>query len=227
MMKKFSSLACPFGITVLSFLLWFAGASTGSARDVSCRFLFPLSEPPSLFAPTGGDNQVRIEAFEGQISEAVNCAVDDDLLIFTDSIGGKPQAQARVPVTAVKLILVFIPLSKPGSLPYSVMVIEDSATGFPDGGGFIANFQPQEIRFILGEHKLMLRSGATHAVTKPMKVDSFNMAPILFEFRKEEKWRTASESMMRFVPGLRYLMLCYLDPQSGRPIVSTFQDRAL
>jgi hypothetical protein len=50
------------------------------------------------------------------------------------------------------------------------------------------------------------------------------MAPVVFEFLQEDKWRTASESMLRFLPGMRYLIFAYLDPESGRPRIATYQD---
>ena len=47
-----------------------------------------------------------------------------------------------------------------------------------------------------------------------------------FEFLQDDKWRTASESTVRFLPGMRYLIFAYMDPTSGRPRISTYQDIA-
>ena len=55
---------------------------------------------------------------------------------------------------------------------------------------------------------------------------AFNIATGVFEFLQEDQWRTASESSLRFVSGMRYLIFAYTDPESGRPRVKTFQDLA-
>jgi hypothetical protein len=105
-----------------------------------------------------------------------------------------------------------------------VFVVEDSPRGFPDGGVFVANFHQQDIRFLIGEHKILLRPSDAHGFARPAQRDEFNMAPVIFQFFHEGTWRTASESALRFVPGLRYLIFAYVDPASGRPRIATIQD---
>jgi len=56
--------------------------------------------------------------------------------------------------------------------------------------------------------------------------DPFNMAPVIFEFLQGDQWRTANESTLRFLPGIRYLIIAYVDHDSGRPRVSPLQDLA-
>jgi hypothetical protein len=50
------------------------------------------------------------------------------------------------------------------------------------------------------------------------------MAQVVFQFQQGDTWRTASESLLRFLPGMRYLILAYVDPASGRPRIATYQD---
>jgi hypothetical protein len=103
-------------------------------------------------------------------------------------------------------------------------VVEDSAKNFPDGGAFVANFHSQDIRFVIGETKLILHPGATYGVPIPTKRDSFNMAPVAFQFQQDGAWVGASETMLRFLPKTNYLMFTFMDKSSGRPRVVTFQD---
>ena len=58
----------------------------------------------------------------------------------------------------------------------------------------------------------------------PTKRDAFNMAPVVFQFQQGENWRNASESMLRFLPGMHYLMFAFVEAASGRPRIVTFQD---
>ena len=144
---------------------------------------------------------------------------------LSPSADRKPAATAKIPNTGKAFILIFVPAPKaPDALPWRVFVIEDSPANFPDAGAFVANFHNQEIRFILGEKKLMLKSGGAHGFASPTKLDSFNMAPVSFEFQQNGTWRVAKESMLRFLPGMRYLFFAYVDPTSGRPRISTFRD---
>jgi hypothetical protein len=69
----------------------------------------------------------------------------------------------------------------------------------------------------MGEHKLILKPAGSHGVAMPNQRDEFNMAAVTFEFQQDKAWRSVSESLLRFVPGLRYLVIAYVDPASGRP----------
>jgi hypothetical protein len=208
-------------------ILLFVGLTLQAAfaRGVNCRFLCFRGTPPTLLVPTGPDTTVSILLPAEEISTPTVCSVgDDNRLVFRDPAApDKSLATVTIPPTTPSVIVVFT-ASSATTPAWQVLVIDDSPAKFPDGGVYVGNFQPQEIRFNIGEHKLMLKTGSIHAVAKPTQVDSFNMAPIKFEFRKDDQWRTASESTQRFTEGLRYLMFCYLDPQSGRPRVATFQD---
>lgn len=205
---------------VFGFCIYIASAG----REVECRFLAFHGGSPSLLglSPTGEQSPIDIAAEE--ISAPVKYMTDDsNRLIFTNSKDPKKVvAEVALPASAQSVILVFIPTATEESLPWKVMVIEDSVAHFPDGGAFVVNLQPQDIRFTIGEIKLMLKSGSAHAIPKPKKVDDFNMAYTQFEFFKNEKWSIASESVQRFIPGLRYLMFCYLDHKSGRARVETY-----
>jgi hypothetical protein len=140
---------------------------------------------------------------------------------------------ANIPAGVKSALVIFVKLEKPGTpgaadknAGWKVFVIEDSAKSFPDGGAYVANFYPGDIRFVIGEHKGMLKPAGTHGYEMPKQRDDFNMAPVIFEFKSGEKWRIANESSLRFLPGMRYLIFAYVDPVSGRPRINTYQDLA-
>ncbi len=196
-------------------------------KKISCRFLCldSANPAPPLLNIGEKDSEILCTIYTEEISPAVACTAKDNTINFISSVDRKPVATAKIPNNGKAFILIFVPAAKaPDALPWRVFVIEDSSANFPDGGAFVANFHNQEVRFVLGEKKLMLKSGSSHGFASPSKLDAFNMAPVSFEFQQKGTWRVAKESMLRFLPGMRYLFFAYIDPTSGRPKISTYRD---
>jgi hypothetical protein len=110
------------------------------------------------------------------------------------------------------------------ALPWRVFVIGDNAKNIPDGGALVVNFLPQDMRIVIGENSVTLHPEKSHSFARPEKRDAFNMAALTFEYQKAGAWRTASESKLRFLPGLRYLIFASTDPVSSQPRIATYQD---
>jgi hypothetical protein len=196
-------------------------------HKVACRFLCMEGvTPPHDIINLGGEaGEIRCEIAADRLSPQTICIAKGKALNFHTSGDHKPVASAAIKENLKSAILVFLPAAKTSKgLPWRVFVIEDSPGNFPDGGAFVANFHSQDVRFIIGENKAMLRPAGSHGFAKPEQRDDFNMAAVVFQFQQDQEWRTASESMLRFLPGLRYLMFAYVDPQSGRPRIATLQD---
>lgn len=195
-------------------------------RKVSCRFLGLEGNPPvpALIQVSADGAEVACEVPVATLSEDVVCSTKGDTLGFLSKDDKKPAATAKVPEGINAAILVFLPSGKDAGNPWRVLVIDDSAKTLPDGGAFVANLNQQEIRFVLGSNKILLKPGTTHSMARPEQRDEFNMAPVVFQFPQKEDWVTASESMLRFMPGGRYLMFAYVDPTSGRPRIMTCKD---
>ena len=217
-------------------------------RKVSCRFVCfeGAAPPPPLLNVFDKGIEVTCTIPANTFSEPVVCFAKGNTISFLSSENRLPLASVTVPALVRAAILVFLPTTPPrpggappagspspsapspsaapGTLPWRVVVIEDTIKNFPDGGAFVANLYKQDIRFVLGENKIVLKSGSDHGFARPEKLDAFNMAPVVFQFQQDETWRTTSESLLRFVPGMRYLIFAYVDPSSGRPRISTFQD---
>jgi len=196
-------------------------------RKVSCRFVCfeGAVPPPPLVNAFEKGIEVTCTIPANTFSEPVVCFAKGNVIAFVSSEKHAPVASATIPEQVKAAILVFVPVPQQTSpLPWRVFVIEDTLKNFPDGGAFVANFYKQDIRFVLGESKIILKSGTDHGFACPEKRDAFNMAPVVFQFQQNDTWRTASESLLRFVPGMRYLIFAYIDTTSGRPRISTFQD---
>lgn len=196
-------------------------------RPINCRFasLDNRVPIPAMLTMSLDGVETPVSVPTSSISKPVACFVTGDTLKFIAAADRKPIANATIPASIKAAILLFVPAPKTGStLPWRVFVIEDSEKNFPDGGAFVANFHTDDVRFIIGEHKMLLPSGRFSGVAPPAKRDDFNMAPVVFQFQKENTWRDASETMLRFLPSFRYLMVTFVDPESGRPKVVTIQD---
>ena len=215
-------------------LLLPACVSGQDARPVSCRFLRfgGADDSASVLALSAKGAEVACPLSTSSLSKQIVCFATDNKIAFLTAGDRKPAATVTIPGDVRSAVLVFVHGSgavdstASGTLPWRVLAIEDSPKNFPDGGAFIANFHNKDIRFIIGEHKGLLHPAGNHGYAMPAERDAFNMAPVTFEFLQGEKWRTANESVLRFLPGMRYLIIAYTDPASGRPRVNTFQDFA-
>lgn len=203
------------------------------ARPVECRFLSfgSKSDTTSVLAVSDKGEDIICPLSSTQLSKKIVCTAKDNKIAFLSPADRKLFASATIPSGVRAALVIFVRLAKPGEKPaddagWKVFVIDDSPKSFPDGGAYIANFYPGDIRFVIGEHKGMLHAAGTHGYAMPQKRDDFNMAPVIFEFLSGEKWRIANESSLRFLPGMRYLIFAYVDPVSGRPRINTYQDLA-
>ncbi len=195
------------------------------AITINCRFLALQSAPPPLITLSEAGAVISCNVPTSSLSPPTPCLAKGNIVTFLSAADKKPAATATIPANAKAAILVFVasPNSANG-LPWRVFAIEDSPKNFPDGGAFVTNFHSQNIRFVIGENKLMLQPAKSLGCVRPEKRDDFNMAPVAFEFQQGGAWRPASETLLQFLPGNRYLMFAYVDAASGRPRVSTFQD---
>jgi hypothetical protein len=203
-------------------------------RPVECRFL-SFGSPgqiPSALALTDKGEEIECPLSNTKLSKKITCQAKGHKIPFISAGDRKPMATATIPAGVNSALVVFVRFTakdaaKPAdSEGWKTYVIDDSAKSFPDGGAYVANFFSGDIRFVIGEHKGMLKAAMAHGYEMPKERDAFNMAPVVVEFRDGEKWRTANESSLRFLPGMRYLIFAYLDPLSGRPKINTYQDFA-
>lgn len=215
-------------LCICLFLLCSGFSSAQDFKRISCRFLCLNRAAPTPPLLNVADKGVAVACTipTETLSPPIICHAKKNSIVFLSASERSPAATATIPANVTACILVFVAAAEHSSkLPWRVFVIEDSATNFPDGGALVANFHTQDIRFVVGENKpVMLHSGGVQGIVMPEKRDAFNMAQAVFQFQQNDTWRTASESMLHFLPGMRYLIFAHLDPVSGRPRISTYQD---
>lgn len=192
---------------------------------VSCRFLgFQTGGSAITLTNVTPGGEVACRVSTADLSEPINLTAVGNVLAFVDSKDRKPACNVSVSAGIRQAIIVIMPNAQGSASPLRGFAIEDSKKIFPDGGALVVNLHGSPIRFIIGEHKYLLKPGDSHGVEIPKQRDDFNMATVAFEFSHNDQWVTASESRLRFTEGLRYLMLAFTDPASQRPRLSTYQD---
>ncbi len=219
-------------ILFLAPLLVCASAFAQEAKPVECRFLaFGVKDDAGAVALGDKGAEIPCPLSTTQLSKKITCTAKDGKIPFLSAADRKPMATATIPAGVNSALVVFVRMEKPGSTAepsagWRTFVIEDSPKNFPDGGAYVANFYASDIRFTIGEHKGTLKPAGSYGYAMPKERDDFNMAPVIFEFNKDDKWRIGNESSLRFLPGMRYLIFAYVDPVSGRPKINTYQDLA-
>jgi hypothetical protein len=219
-------------ILTLALLVSGTTAFAQDIRPIECRFLaFGVKDDAAAIAVSDKGEEIACPLPTSNLSKRITCTAKDGKIPFLAAADRKPMATASIPSGVNSALVVFVRLDKAAanaapSAGWRVFVIDDSAKSFPDGGAYVANFYSSDIRFVIGEHKGLLKAAGTHGYAMPKERDDFNMAPVIFEFLNGDKWRIANESSLRFLPGMRYLIFAYVDPVSGRPKINTYQDLA-
>jgi hypothetical protein len=194
---------------------------------VNCRFLAmdSAAPPPPLLNLDAKGADIPCAVFTNAPSPVTACFARESIVNFITTADRKPAATATIPASMDAAILVFMAAAKaPDALPWRVFVLEDTPRNLPDGGALVVNFLPQDLRIVIGEYTITLHPEKSHSFARPEKRDAFNMAALSFDYQQGDAWRTASESKLRFLPGLRYLIFASTDPVSSQPRIATYQD---
>ncbi|MCP5547399.1 MAG: hypothetical protein H7A50_08505 [Akkermansiaceae bacterium] len=195
-------------------------------RFVSCRLL-------NFQRDGGGVSEVFVLSAEG---EALKCDVPRDnlskpvplpvvgkALVFRSEADGPPVSSPKVSENLRDALVLFLPPEKPDA-GFRAVVIDGSEKSFPESGSLVLNLYSEEVRFVLGEHKILLPAGKTATLQRPAERDNFNMAAVMFQFRSKTGWRSAYETKSRFPEGQRHLYVSYVDPKGNRPRIRAYRD---
>ena len=201
------------------------------ARPINCRFLSfgGSAESASVINRTAKGEEIVCPLPTNGFSKSVVCYAKNNAIDFSSS-GKTPAATAIIPAGVKSVLLLFVATPKPPdentakSLPWRVFVIDDSPRKFPFGGAYIANLMDKEVRFEIAEHNGLLQADGAQGLAPPKERDDFNMVPLLIEIMQNDKWRTVDETSLRFLPGVRYLILAHEDATTGRPRIKSYQD---
>lgn len=208
-------------IACLLFILVASASLHAEDRTVSCRFLF--------FGKQNGGPTAFVMSQAGKVScpiPFVNFSRPLDCVVNTGKIelfDGKNNLimSPSVGADAKKVFVLVVQTSSDPEPAWRAIVVDDNQKNFPAGGAYVVNLNNGNIRFIIGEHKGMLKKGDTYGYKMPEERDDFNMATVKFWINSEDQWQIASETALRFLPRLRYFFICFRDPISGRPDVRT------
>jgi hypothetical protein len=135
-----------------------------------------------------------------------------------------PAAIASMPSGTgdVLVLLISAPASKK-PLVFDTVVIDMSKNGFPDDGAVIMNAYPNDVRVVIGEHRILLKPGMRKALARPTQRNEFNMAQVVIQYSREADWRTAVETLVSFPPELKQLFIAYSEPGSNRVTMRSYK----
>jgi hypothetical protein len=194
-------------------------------RPVQCRFVALNEVPPPLSHVVGEKGEVLVKLMRSRITEPLECFAVDGKLRFLDQATSEPLAAVSIPSSVKKATLIFVNVNPKGKPSWKIFPVEDSPEKFPPGGTHVVNLHADDIRFKLGPVKELLKPQQSKGFEMPEERDDFNMAPVVFQFKnKRDEWVNGKETSYRFLPGMRYLLVAYIDSRSRRPRVMTFKD---
>lgn len=209
-------------------LLFVAGIQTVFGGDpVSLRLVCFDEATPLSALVAGSEKGEKINVTISSNSFSAPILWEDGLktISFYSAKDSLFVATATLPAKIKSAILVLSPSPKDqNTSPWKITVIDDSPKNFEDGGALVANFFTNDVRFIIGDETLTLKPGESRNIPKPKVRDDFNMALVASQFQKGEAWVNTSENMLRFLPGSRYVIMAYSDPNSANPRILSMQD---
>lgn len=198
----------------------------GQTREVACRFMYfgAKGALPKVFAVSPEGGHVPCITPTAAFSPVKPFIVSQNTLrLVTED--KQTLANSQIPETSSSVFIVIIQTAHEPKPAWRTYVVDDNPKNFPPGGAFVVNFNPGDIRFIIGEHKGALKRATSHGYTMPEKRDDFNMAPVQFWIETDGEWRCANESALRFLPEVRYMFIAYTEPNSNRPRLHTVSDQ--
>jgi hypothetical protein len=141
-----------------------------------------------------------------------------------DDAEGTVAAMAVVPPGMKKALILFFPMTKENPpLIHDTVVIDDGPGEIPEDGVLVMNIHPQDVRVVVGEHRVQLRPGRRAGLKRPEERDDFNMSPVIVQFPKGDGWQTVTETLIRFPPAQQYLFIAFTDPRTKRPTMRTIR----
>jgi hypothetical protein len=121
-------------------------------------------------------------------------------------------AGVNIPRAVKEPLLVLVPRS--GDQVYGLLVVDCSASKFPEGAYQLINFSKNDIRALIGKTRL---------IAPPLEITSFDpssssddMLNVHFQYKLEDKWKTFGRTRWVNEKEKRSLLLAYLDPRTER-----------
>lgn len=130
---------------------------------------------------------------------------------------GKPVASAAIPSGMKKAFVMFFPAPETEDGPlYRTVVLDASLDKIPKDGAMVMNICTEDLRVVIGEHKLLLEAGKTAGVKRPAKRNNFNMASVVFLKQEASEWKVQAETAVRFPEEQQQFFVAFPDPRRKR-----------
>ena len=130
---------------------------------------------------------------------------------------GSPVANAIIPRGMKEAFVMFFPAPETEDGPlYSTVVLNADTDSIPKGGALVMNISPEDLRVIIGEHRLLLKAGKTAAVRRPTKRNDYNMASMIFMRMESDEWKVQAETAVRFPGTQQQFFVAFPDPNRNR-----------
>lgn len=121
----------------------------------------------------------------------------------------------KVPASITKALIILAPANQEKSkYSYQTFVIDQKISQFPLGSYKLVNLSPYQIRGAIG---------STRFIVQPSRVASFNTKgqsgqalPVLFQYRKQDRWRRLTETRWAHSKTSRFLLCSYFDLSTKR-----------
>ncbi len=147
-------------------------------------------------------------------------------VIFNDpkDLTGPAVAIATVPAGMKNgLVMCFPSGAKEGEPPYRTVVVDISLKGIPKDGALVMSVFPEDVRVVIGEHRILLKPGKSAGLKRPQKRNDYNMAPVVFQAQEGAEWKTAAETLVSFPPDLRQFFVSFPDFRTNKLRFRSYQ----
>lgn len=214
-------------------ILWLHAAAATEPESVRIRAVLhdPHHTHKQLFHadPSGA---VQPVVFRPQsLSEPFDVAPVNRSLVLYDKDTIDPEnpeqgvaATARLPEGIERAIAVVLAAPADATPAYRILLIEDSARGFPDGESRVISLVNAEIALQAGEHAVRVQPGRITTVPPVRRVNDFNMAQTNFHLRQHDVWTPFAERQLQYLDVSRRIFIIHATPGALHPRVTTIVD---
>jgi len=209
-------------------------AKPGKAKvplQIRAVLLDPAHPAGELFYPDKKGEAVKLNFRPQDLTPPLFTLPVDGSLVLYDKANIDPKdpkasltASVKLPPDIKRAIIVVVP-EPVGSTPaYRMVLIDDSAKGFPKGESRVLSLVAMETTFEAGEHKLTIPPGGITRVPPVKKIDEFNMAQTNFHYQQSGSWVAFSQRQLQFLDALRRVFIIHVTPGALQPTVTTIVD---
>jgi hypothetical protein len=210
--------------------------STEGAPLVQLRAMLhdPVNPAAELFVPEKSGTIEKLNLVAASLSEPQTVKTVNGSLVLYKSAAVDPKkplegvaASVKVPANLKRAIAIIIPAPAGQTPAYRMVLIDDSATGFPKGESRVLSLLGVETAIEAGEHKLPVGPGKVTNVPAVKKINEFNMAQTNFYFKEGTSWVAFTERQLQYLDDFRRIFIIHVTPGSTQPFVSTVVDTAV